>query len=137
MSFFAKIRKKLRSVRKIYFEQILIRLAGSVGKDWLLRVYKLFWFSARQRRYFINNGLERYCLESVARKYPGFQYIRVGDYLDAIDLSLMPFHLGKWFQKNFAYLYTMIAEGNLYRSELAKDHLLSRFGDFASSATVR
>jgi hypothetical protein len=130
MTFAETTQRKFIAIKGMLFEK-LTQISKFFGEKAALWTFTHFWFSARQRKYFIGNGLEKHCLNALAQQGKQFQYIRVSDYVDVVDFSVQPFHLGKWFERTFPYIATMIAEGNLYTSRAEGAQVQEKLIQFA------
>lgn len=117
-----RIRGKLRGLRNLLGEQA-VQWSKLLGEEAALFMYNRQYLMKRQKKFFVDNKLERYCLDSLARHYGRFKYVRLGTYVNAIDFSVDKFDLGPYFYRNFMHLYNMIADGKFYYSQVAQTGL--------------
>lgn len=111
--------------KKIVYE--IIKLSKFFGKNFSFYTYRKLYVSARQRKFFVENGLEKYCIEKLRTRFDNFKYMRVGSYVNIQNFSVESFNLGKYFNKRFIYLSTMIKDGKLYHSGIDKKTLMKFF----------
>ena len=108
--------------RKIVYG--IIKLSKFFGKNFSFYMYKKLYVSPRQRKFFVKNGLEKYCIEKLCTHFDNFKYIRVGSYVNIQNFSVESFNLGKYFNKIFLHLSIMIEDGKLYHSDISKKTLM-------------
>ncbi len=117
-----RVRRKIQyTLRRI--QNAIIDKSKLFGDKVSIFVYGKLYYSGRQRKFFIDNGLEKYCLKSLARRYGQFKYVRVADYFDFTRMKIADLDLYKHFSLNFSYLETMIKEGDLYSNRMNKQKL--------------
>jgi len=113
-------------------ESWLMRAAAVLGEAAGARVYSALYRSLRQRRFYVDSGLETYCLQKLKDSLGGFRYLRVGDYFDFSRMKVWKMDLSAHFGRNFSYLYSMIRDRALYTAPDSAEAVRAALGEAGS-----
>lgn len=106
--------------------QAIIRILPQSFNALSVYLYTHFFINHRVMKYYVKNGLEKYCLQRLHEyRVEEKKYYRVGNFFDLAKNSVGKFDLGEYLNKNFHYVHEMIKDGNLYNSTAVLDDILS------------
>ncbi|MDD5652678.1 MAG: hypothetical protein PHT31_00775 [Candidatus Omnitrophica bacterium] len=77
-------------------------------------LYSSIYYSYRARKYYVNSGLEAYCLNYLKRQQFDFKYLRISDYFDASTFRVGDFKLISQWDRYHLLIDIMIRDANLY-----------------------
>ena len=125
------------SVMNKFLGGIITNVPPQFKQDKIKKLLYRFYYTGRVRKYYVNSGLEAFCLQRLKKLEPKFEYFRVNDYFDMSSLSVQPFDLGLWLRKNLGYLAQMINDGNLYAVNLSPDELAKKLQLYATESDTK
>mgnify|MGYP001207993222 CR=1 FL=1 len=109
--------------------QSIIRILPQSFNFFKIYLYTRFFINHRMMKYYVKRGLEDYCVGKLHDEY-GIErnkYYRVGNFFDLAQFSVGKFDLSEYLNRNFQYVYEMIKDGCLYKSNINPDNILSLF----------
>ncbi|QTL97715.1 hypothetical protein GM661_06805 [Iocasia frigidifontis] len=99
-----------------------------INKEWFNISYRtvLEYLDDRQKKYYVDSGLEEKCVNKLHEYLPEFEYIRVNDYFDVSNFQTTKCDLTNWLKLQFNNLKQMILNKSLYMNFIDEESLLAK-----------
>lgn len=84
---------------------------------YLNKIIGTFYQSSRQKKFYIQNGLEKLLVDKVTKGNSNAKYHRTNDFYDIAKDIYYTYDIEKHFIRQFNYLFNMINDKNLYNAD--------------------